>query len=137
MRAASLIITVDRGSLKAYRVVETATRGASLKLVQAFEIPNADAESRTNHTRPLADLPQLEMEENRRICRQLAQEIATIVRQMPGEGWSLAAPTSIYWGIVGVLPTEIHERIVEHVESDLVKTEPAKLPAHFLSLQPI
>jgi len=39
--------------------------------------------------------------------------------------------------IVEQLPPEIRERIVEHVESDLVKLPVAALPSHFRSLQPI
>jgi len=31
----------------------------------------------------------------------------------------------------------VRQRIVEHVKSDLVKIEPAKLAAHFRSLQPL
>jgi hypothetical protein len=37
--------------------------------------------------------------------------------------------------VVEQLPAEIRDRIVEHVKSDLVKIEPAKLPGHFRSLQ--
>ena len=37
----SLVIVTDRGSLKAYRVNETPTRGPSLQLVQAFNITDA------------------------------------------------------------------------------------------------
>jgi hypothetical protein len=39
--------------------------------------------------------------------------------------------------IVEQLPPEIRERIVEHVESDLVKLPAAAFPSHFRSLQPI
>jgi hypothetical protein len=49
----------------------------------------------------------------------------------------LAVPGSIYAEIVDLLPPEIRERIVEHVESDLVKTPVAKLADHFRSLQPM
>jgi hypothetical protein len=35
------------------------------------------------------------------------------------------------------LPAQVRDRIVEHVKSDLVKIEPAKLPGHFRSLQPL
>jgi hypothetical protein len=35
------------------------------------------------------------------------------------------------------LPPKIQERMVEHVESDLVKLPAAALPSHFRSLQPI
>ena len=41
MTPTSLIIVADRGSLKAYRVNETPTRGPSLKLVQAFDVTDA------------------------------------------------------------------------------------------------
>src|SRR5947207_15608590 len=43
MTPTSLIIVADRGSLKAYRVNETPTRGPSLKLVQAFDVTDAHA----------------------------------------------------------------------------------------------
>ena len=41
MTPTSLIIVADRGSLKAYRVNETPTRGPSLKLIQAFDVTDA------------------------------------------------------------------------------------------------
>ena len=41
MTPSSLVIVTDRGSLKAYRVTETPTRGPSLQLVQAFDITDA------------------------------------------------------------------------------------------------
>ena len=41
MVPASIVITADRGSLKAYQVNETPTRGPSLKLIQAFDITDA------------------------------------------------------------------------------------------------
>ena len=41
MTPTSLIIVVDRGGLKAYRVNETPTRGVSLQLVEAFDITDA------------------------------------------------------------------------------------------------
>ena len=41
MTPSSLIIVTDRGSLKAYRVDATPTRGPSLQLVQAFNITDA------------------------------------------------------------------------------------------------
>ena len=122
---------------KAYRVRETATRGPSLKSVQAFDIPNVNDLSRTRHTTAVTDWPQLEMEESRQGRKQLADETAKLVQLKTGEGWSLAAPESIYTEIVDLLPPEIRERIVEHVKSDLIKTPIAKLADHFRSLQPV
>jgi hypothetical protein len=137
MTASSLVIVADRGSVRAYRVKETPTRGPSLKLVQAFDIPDVMSATTMRHRTPLTDWPQLEAEMDRRICKELAAEIAKIVQRNPGEGWSLAAPESICAKIVEHLPPKIQERIVEHVESDLVKLPAAALPSHFRSLQPI
>ena len=137
MTASSLIIVADRGSVRAYRVKDTATRGPSLKLVQAFDIPDVMNATTMRHRTPLTDWPQLEAEMDRRICKELAAEIAKIVERSPGEGWSLAAPASIYAKVVEHLPPEIQERIVEHVESDLVKLPAAALKSHFRSLQPV
>ena len=137
MTASSLIIVADRGSLRAYRVQETPTRGPHLELVQAFEVTDVMSAASTRHTTPMTDWPQLEAEINRRICKELAAEIVKIVERNPGGGWSFAAPESIYAKIIEQLPSEIRGRIVEHVESDLVKLPAAALMSHFRSLQPI
>lgn len=137
MTAASLIIVADRGSLRAYRVKETPTRGARLRLVQAFDVPDVMSAATMRHRTPMSDWPQMETEMERRAVHELATEIATIVRRSRGEGWSFAAPESICSKIVDLLPPEIRERIVEHVESDLVKTDISELPEHFRSLQQI
>ena len=154
MTPSSLIIVTDRGSLKAYRVDETPTRGPSLKLVQAFNVTDAhgrlvdkvtDLAGRFpvsdgaggRHANSIAERTQLETETDRRIYKQLADQIAKIVESDGVEGWSFAAPASIHAAIVDLLPRKVRDRIVEHVKSDLVKTESSKLPAHFRSLQQI
>ena len=137
MTASSLIIVADRGSLRAYRVEETPTRGPHLELMQAFEVTDVMNAASTRHETPMTDWPELEAEMGRRICKELAAEIAKTVERNAGEGWSFAAPKSIHSKIVEQLPPEIRGRIVEHVESDLVKLPAAALPSHFRSLQPI
>lgn len=155
MTASSLIIVTDRGSLKAYRVNETPTRGPSLQLVQAFDITDAhgrlvdkvtDLAGRfpvTNGAGPhrgagsIAERTQLATETDRRIQKELADQITKIVSLNGKEGWSFAAPSEIHAAIVDLLPPAVRDRIVEHVKSDLVKTEPSKLPAHFRSLRQI
>src|SRR6059058_3223036 len=154
MTPSSLIIVTDRGSLKAYRVDETPTRGPSLKLIQAFDLTDAhgklidkvtDLAGRFpvsdgvggRHANSIAERTQLETETDRRIHKELADQIVKIVSSNGKEGWSFAAPAEIHAAIVDLLPAAVRERIVEHVKSDLVKTEPAKLPAHFRSLRPI
>jgi hypothetical protein len=154
MTPTSLVIVTDRGSLKAYRVDETPTRGPSLHLVQAFDITDAhgrlidkvtdmagrfpvgDAGS-GRHMNAIAERTQLETETHRRIYKQLADQISKVVKSDGVEGWSFAAPAEFHSAIVELLPNDVRNRIVEHVKSDLVKVEPSKLGTHFRSLQPI
>jgi Protein required for attachment to host cells len=153
MTPSSLVIVTDRGELKAYRVNETPTRGPSLQLVQAFNITDAhgklvdklsDAAGRfpvtdgagTHHGgASIAERTQLATEMDRRIHKELADQITKIVSLNGKEGWSFAAPAEIHGAIVDLLPPPVRDRIVEHVKSDLVKVEPAKLVSRFRSLQ--
>src|SRR3989440_6299888 len=155
MIPASLVIAADRGSLKAYRVNETPTRGPSLKLIQAFDITDAHGklidkvtdlagrfpvtESAGAHrgAASIAERTQLATETDRRIYKELADQIAKIVNDSGKEGWAFAAAPEIHSAIVDLLPDRVRNRIVEHVKSDLVKVEPAKLPNHFRSLRPV
>jgi hypothetical protein len=155
MTPSSLVIVTDRGSLKAYRVNETPTRGPSLQLVQAFNITDAHGrfidkvsdlagrfpvtEGSGTHRGPtsIAERTQLATETDRRIQKELADQIAKIVTQNGKEGWSFAAPAEIHAAIVDLLPAAVRLRIVEHVKSDLVKVETARLTSHFRSLRQI
>ena len=155
MTASSLIIVTDRGSLKAYRVNETPTRGPSLQLVQAFNItdahgrlvdkvsdfagrfPVSDGAGGHHGAASIGERTQIEVETDRRIHKELADQITKIVSGNGKEGWSFAAPAEIHAAIIDLLPVAVRNRIVEHVKSDLVKTEPSKLPAHFRSLRSI
>jgi hypothetical protein len=155
MTPTSLVIVTDRGSLKAYRVIETPTRGPSLQLMQAFNIIDAHGrlvdklsdlagrfpvtEGAGAHRGPasIAERTQLASEIDRRIQKELADQITQLVSQNEKEGWSFAAPAEIHAAIVDFLPSAVRQRIIEHVKSDLVKVEPARLINHFRSLQQI
>jgi hypothetical protein len=154
MTPTSLVLVADRGSLKAYKVNQTPTRGPSLQLTQAFNITDAHGRyddkltdeagrfpisdgSASRHANSIAERTALETETDRRICKQLAEQIEEVVKREGREGWSFAAPASIHAAVVELLVPETRDRIVEHVKSDLVKIEPAKLPKYFRSLQPL
>ena len=97
MTPTSLIIVADRGGLKAYRVNDTPNRGASLQLVQAFDITDAHgrydekltdqagrfpvSDGNGRHANAIAERTALETENERRICKQLAEHIAEVVKR--------------------------------------------------------
>ncbi|HEU0208289.1 MAG TPA: host attachment protein [Candidatus Udaeobacter sp.] len=155
MTPSSLVIVTDRGSLKAYRVTDTPTRGPSLQLVQAFNITDAhgrlvdklsdvagrfpltDGAGAHRRGASIAERTQLATEMDRRIYEELAGQIVKIVSQNGKEGWSFAAPAEIHAAIVDLLPPAVRNRIVEHVKSDLVKVEAVRLINHFRSLRRI
>jgi hypothetical protein len=154
MTPTSLIVVADRGSLKAYKVNETPTRGPSLQLVQAFDVTDAHGRFQDKvtdfagrfafseglngrHASSIADQQGIETENQRRIFKQLADNIAQLVQKQAQDGWSFAAPAAIHSAIVDLLPVKVRNRIVEHVKADLVKLELAALPGHFRSLQRI
>src|SRR5213595_1539986 len=103
MTPSSLIVVTDRGSLKAYRVDETPTRGPSLKLVQAFNITDAHGKlidkvtdlagrfpvsdgAGGRHANSIAERTQLETETHRRIQKPLADQIIKMVSHNGKEG---------------------------------------------------
>ena len=152
MTPTSLIVVTDRGSLKAYKVNATPSRGPSLQLVQAFDTTDAHGRYQDKITDQAGSFPSgaapgqmnstsessgIDLENDRRICKQLAENIAEVVSREGTGGWSFAAPASIHAAIVELLSADVRDRLVEHVKSDLVKIEPAKLPEHFRSLQPL
>lgn len=151
MTPSSLVIVADRGTLKAYKVDETPTRGPSLRLIQAFDITDThgrlgdkvtDQAGRFpgggggRHANATAERQTLTDEYARRAYRQLAENIVEILKRESNAAWSFAAPSEIYSHIVDLLPPAARGSIVEHVKSDLVKIEPSKLHTHFRSLQP-
>lgn len=151
MTPTSLIIVTDRGTLKAYKVNQTPTRGPSLRLVQAFDTTDAHGRYQDKLTDQAGSFPSgaapgqnsiaertgIETENDRRIVKQLADSIVDVVNREGRDGWSFAAPASIHSAVVEQLPPDVRDRIVEHVKSDLVKIEPSKLPGHFRSLKTI
>ena len=97
----------------------------------------SDGAGRHHRGASVAERTQIEVETDRRIQKELADQITKIVSSNGKEGWSFAAPAEIHSAIVGLLPPAVRDRIVEHVKSDLLKVEPAKLISRFRSLQQI
>src|SRR5437762_8400773 len=103
MTPTSLIIVTDRGSLKAYKVSKTPTRGPHLELVQAFDTTNAHGRLQDKLTdqagafpsgaapgqmNSIAERSGIDTENDRRIHKQLADSITEIAEREGKDGWS-------------------------------------------------
>jgi hypothetical protein len=147
----SLVIVADRGSLKAYKVEEMPVRSPRLRLIQSFAVlevhgryqdkltdqagrfPAADGSGR--HMNGIGERGAIDLEHERRACKELAARITELIHQEKPEGWMIAAPAQSCPVITAHLPDDVRERLVESVHADLVKTEPTKLPTHFANLR--
>lgn len=146
MAAAPLIIVADRGSLKAFLVEETPTHGPAPRLVESFHI--ADAHQRYADTysdqadafpkggtvgqgNAIGERLRLETEIQHRIYRQLAHQIASLIRQHQVERWAFAAPSEINAAILEELPPDLSARLDGNLKSDLTKIAPSELPNLF------
>jgi hypothetical protein len=76
-----------------------------------------------------------DVENDRRLTKQLAQHIGQILRGQHVEWWSFAAPADIHEAIVNQLDPSVRNRIAEHVSADLVKIPASELLDHFSAVR--
>jgi hypothetical protein len=155
----SFLIIADRGNLKAFRVEKTANeRPPRLQLIEAlslveahrkisemntdlagrFSVGGAAAGARGNngrHQNSISDR-HYEIEMGRRICRQLACHIASILRREQPDHWSFAAPPEINDAILDELEPGLRRHIAENIRLDLVNATAEEVLERF-SVRPI
>ncbi|HEX8678428.1 MAG TPA: host attachment protein, partial [Chthoniobacterales bacterium] len=133
MTPATLVVVADRGTVKAFKVNETPNRGPGLQIVRAFDLTDAHGRYQDKlsdqagrfpvgdgggqagsgrHMNGIAERQGLETENDRRIFKELAQNIAEVIKTEAPEGWSFAAPSQLQPRILELLPTDVRERIV-------------------------
>jgi hypothetical protein len=138
------IIVADRGSVKAYRVEETANRGRVARLVNSAAFPEAHerlqdkvtdkagaSPVRAGHSSSVAEKRNLEAETTARLVRQLSQQIVKVVLAHQAVRWSFAAPAEINAAVLNQISGEVLQRLTHNVKRNLVKLEPRELLAHF------
>ena len=153
----SFFIVADRGNLKAYRAEKVpADRPPRMQLVQAFTLTEAHFKSTDIFTDEAGAFPNqtgaggrqgvqgnsiaerhYDVEKDRRLVKQLAQHITSVLRQENIDWWSFAAPSEIHDAIVNQLEPAFRNRIAEHVTSDLVNTPPSDLLDHFSEVRTV
>ena len=142
-----LIIVVDLGLVRAYRIELTPQRTPRLQQLQQVVLDEAHTRlkdrvtdfagrhgspTQKSRSAPKADDQNLKLESKRRLIRQIAVRITEIIQQNAKNGCWLAAPKEINLQILNELPPAIRERIQKTVPCDFTKLSPAEVLEHFL-----
>jgi hypothetical protein len=147
-----LLVITDLGLLKAFRIEHTPKGTPRLELVEEVLLEDAHQKltdkltdqggrntgsANRGGTTTMADTHNLQLEYRRRLVRQLASKIETIVSSHGKDGCWLAAPKEINHLITEELPRSSRERIEVNLARDLTKIEPSRLLEHFPSTLPV
>jgi hypothetical protein len=142
-----LIIVVDLGLVRAYRIELTPQRTPRLRQLQQVVLEEAHERlkdrvsdlagrqgSRTQNSSsaPKADDHNLKLESKRRLIRQIAGRITDLIQQNAKNGCWLAAPKEINLQILNELPPAVRNRIQKTVPCDFTKLSPPEVLEHFL-----
>ncbi len=136
-----LVIVANLGRLKAYRVAKAAPgRGQKLDLVEDINFINAHTRFRdlvtdqagrygidTGTAFLKSDYEALgaKREIQRRLVREVAEEIGRVLEEEEVEGWYLVAAPEHHDAILEEIRPEHRERLLWSVYADLVKSRPA------------
>jgi hypothetical protein len=135
----SFLIIADRGNLKAFRVEAVPNGRARLNMVQGLTFADAHlkvSEKNTDISGRYSDntAPNQaggrhqastwekhpELETGKRLAREIAQQITTILEQEQPANWSFAAPGEINAAILAELAPNVRNQIAENLHLDLV-----------------
>jgi hypothetical protein len=143
-----LLIAVDLGTLKAYRLeftlqntprleeVETAVlEEAHARMVELFTdlAGRRSAPTQKDWGAPLSDDHNLTLEFRRRLIRQLATRIECLIQGSEYRNCWLAAPQEITHQIVHELTPSVRQRIKRVIPCDLTKATPKEVLDQFLN----
>lgn len=147
----SFIIVADRGNLKAFRVEQVPNgRPPRLQLVQAFTLTEAHmkisemntdmagrfpvgstpSQSQGRHQNGIAER-HLDIEIDKRIIKQLAEHISSVLRAEQPRSWSLAAPATINRALLEELEPAFVRLLANNIQADLVNVETSGLLDRF------
>ena len=145
----SFFIVADRGNLKAYRAEKVVPgRPPRVQLVQAFTLTNAHFRPKDIFTDEAGSKPSgnlgvqnstterhYDIENNRRLTKQLATHINETLQEEQPDTWSFAAPSEIHEAVLEHVGPEWRKRLAEQVPADLVNTPAVDLLGHFTAVR--
>lgn len=142
-----LIVVVDLGHFKAYKVSKKPNESARLDLLESYDILDThgkftakftDAEGSFDRGEGKAGIAtgsgephHLELEIEKKVVRRIANDISTLVSKEGCSKWNLAAGERINNQIVENLEPSIKAKLDKNIKADLTKTEKSKILGFF------
>ena len=148
----TVVVAANLGHLKAFRVVETPTRGRKLEVIEEVEFPEAHGHFIDKVTDMAGRFPVSEgagpgtsmstgealtagLEIQRRLIKLIAERITVVLNGERPEYWHFAANPEVHQAILHELSPELRERLVRHVHADLTKVPASEILARFLPVK--
>ncbi|MGO9013414.1 MAG: host attachment protein [Dissulfurispiraceae bacterium] len=142
-----LIVVVDLGHFKAYKVSKNPNESARLDLLECYDILDThgkftdkftDAEGCFDRGEGKAGIAtgsgephHLELEIEKKVIKRIANDINTLVLNEGCSKWNLAAGERINNQIVETLEPSIKAKLDKNIKADLTKTEKSKILGFF------
>jgi hypothetical protein len=142
-----VIVVVDLGHFKAYKVSKKPNESERLDLLESYDILDThgkfiskftDAEGSFDRGEGEAGIAtgsgephNLERDIEKKVIKRIAGDITKLVAKEGCSKWYLAAGESINNQIVENLGPSIKAKLDKNIKSDLTKTEKSKLMGHF------
>jgi hypothetical protein len=146
----SFIIVADRGNLKAFRVEKVPNgRPPRLQLVEALTLTDAHmriseintdmaggfpaamaGQSQGRHQNSISE-QHLDLEIDKRIIKQLAEHICSILRHEQPGAWAFAAPSTINRAVLDEMEPALSRQLTDNLQADLVNLEPGNILDRF------
>ena len=145
----TILIVADRGGLKAFRVEERPNQKHGLHQIDSdyeqdahghYDDKVTDRAGRFKgsglgqNQGGSADHSKIDMENDRRAVKHIAERINEIVDKEKPEGWRLAIPAQVSKLLVDHLKPEVRQHLTETVHADLLRAESADILGHFSAL---
>ena len=147
-----LVVVTDLGSFKAYQLEANGLhKTPRLELIEEFNLVEAHgklgdrvtdlagryhAPTMGKWATPWGERHNIELEQKRRLIKQVAHALTDLLRRYSSEGCYLAASKEINHQILAELPREARAKIEKVIPCDLTKAEKSDLLRHFDVLKP-
>lgn len=142
-----IIITVDLGHFRAYRVSKTEANRTGAELIESYDSIAAHGklgeklsdsagrfsrgEGRKGVAKGYGEPHNLKLDSEKKLITLIAKDINTLIAGEDCDRWNLAAPERINRQIIDKLHPEVKAKLDKIITSDLTNTDKSEILSHF------